>query len=905
MKTRKTVFLSAKTRKTPKISLNQKEFIESNNSKKFKKSKYYNLSLNINSNNKERIYGLVSPKNKYYDSSSKFLGSYTVNNISSLTKKKKLGSLSSKNIFSTINVGSQNPSFFPTVSSNRVLVKSPSAINHHIYNSRFFKIEDEKLSQEIYYLKKDIEQMNKELYFLDIENKEKEKILTGKENEINAIILKNNNNYNINEIMANEYKDNNYYILNKKEEHKDLSNYFNLDIIFNDISLNNYNYNNLFIRIRHQILKAFKEINEKAEEIKNNKKTLFYTKMNEIDLEADLYKEQINKINTLIDNAESIYQRNQIKLNEFELLENKTKEQQKILNGLNKEYYNSKNEEYELSEKIKIIEHVSKKKSHKKRNNFNLIENLKKKNIILSKDKLILTKFNISKMAEDIKVLKKNLELFKFHYKHTNNEIGQLKEKRDNIIKTSKININDLKNYGKKKTNTIKYKNFSLNTNKIYLKKKAEELSLEYENKLKFEKYLEKQLKKYQKKYDKIFNDNNDQDEENLELNNEDNNNEDNDNENTNNVNNNNENNNNDNDGNNNNINNEEVNSDKDIKNEMTESNPYYSADENNLPEKTNKFNKRQFIEFEYILFKNFESKNILSNESKNKIIEPLINIISQKNIKEIKYNSDSYNLIINELTKLIMNVLENINQKNRKLISLFIGSLIHNSNYKINILLKYINFLFGYTHNHSEKEEKLKLKLQTKYKEQLILLYNKLNEYIQNHLSSSQSNNYIPILKVKEIIENNNIQLKEKYCEFLYYFMKKFKDPNSNLDDLDFDLLNNLFIDSTNSNENESVTEITNENYEKQLKEAIETIKIGTNKINLSFGEMVKNITYKAEINGIFYDYFTIENFNEELKKNKIKLSDLQLSCLCNKYCLPENLKCIDKNKIEIDILQ
>ena len=897
MKTRKTVFLSAKTRKTPKININQKELFENNLSKQYKKSKYYNLSLNINNNNKERIYGLVSPKNKYHDSSSKFLGSYTVNNISSLTKKKKFGSLSLKNIFSTINIGPRNPSFFPTVSNNRGLVKSPSEMNHHIYNSRFFKIEDEKLSQEIYYLKKDIEIMNKELYFLDIENKEKEKILAGKENEINAIIHKNNNNYSINEIIANEYKDNNYYILNAKEESKELSNYF-------DITLNNYNYNNLFVRIRHQILKAFKEIKEKEEEISNNKKTLFYTKMNEIDLEADLYKEQINKIITLIDNAESIYHRNQIKLNECELLENKIKEQQKIINGLNKEYYNLKNDEYKLNEKIKIMGYLSKKKNLKKKNNCNLIENLQKKNIILSKDELILTKFNISKMTEDIKVLKKNLKLFKFHYNHTNSEIGQLKEKRDNIIKTSKININDLKNYGKKKTKTIEYKNYSLNTNKMYLKKKAEELSLEYDNKIQIEKYLEKQLKKYQKKYDKIFNDNNDQEEENLELNNEDNNNEDNDNENTNNVNNNNENNNNDNDGNNN-INNEEGNLDKDIKNEMTESNPYYSADENNLPEKTNKFNKRQFIEFEYILFKNFESKSILSNESKNKIIDPLINIISQKNIKEIKYNNDSYNLIIDELTKLIMNVLENNNQKNRKLISIFIGSLIHNSNYNINILLKYINFLFSYTHNHSEKEEKLKLKLQTKYKEQLILLYNKLNEYIQNNLSSSESNNYIPILKVKEIIENNNIQLKEKYCEFLYYFMKKFKDPNSNLDDLDFDLLNNLFIDSTNSNENESVTEITNENYEKQLKEAIETIKNGTNKINLSFGEMVKNITYKAEINGIFYDYFTIENFNEELKKNKIKLSDLQLSCLCNKYCLPDNLKCIDKNKIEKDIIQ
>ena len=136
---------------------------------------------------------------------------------------------------------------------------------------------------------------------------------------------------------------------------------------------------------------------------------------------------------------------------------------------------------------------------------------------------------------------------------------------------------------------------------------------------------------------------------------------------------------------------------------------------------------------------------------------------------------------------------------------------------------------------------------------------------------------------------------------------MKQFKDPNSNLDDLNFDLLNNLFLldSNTNSNENDSVTEITNENYEKQLKEAIDIIRKGTNKINLSFGEMVQNITYKAEIDGEYYDYFTIENFNEELKKNKINLSDLQLSCLCNKYCLPENLKFINKNKIEKDIIQ
>ena len=265
------------------------------------------------------------------------------------------------------------------------------------------------------------------------------------------------------------------------------------------------------------------------------------------------------------------------------------------------------------------------------------------------------------------------------------------------------------------------------------------------------------------------------------------------------------------------------------------------------------------------------------------------------------------------------MNVLENTNQKNEKLISIFIGALLHNSNYDINKLINYINVLFSYTNNYSTDEELFSYKLQTKYKDKITLLYNKLYEYIKDNLISTDLHNYIPLLKMKEIIEVNNIQLKDKYLEFLYYYMKKFNDPNSNLDDLDFDMFNNLFVldnknnnenynnenneNKTDSNGNDSVTEITNEEYEKQLKGAIDIIKKGINDSGVSFSDFVKNITFKAEVDGTFYDYFTIESFNEELKKSNIILSELKLSCLCNKYCLPENLKFIDKNKIEKDI--
>ena len=448
-------------------------------------------------------------------------------------------------------------------------------------------------------------------------------------------------------------------------------------------------------------------------------------------------------------------------------------------------------------------------------------------------------------------------------------------------------------------------------SNKLNLNKKVEELSIEYDKKKQYEKLLEEEMKKYENKFNQIINNINE--EENINLNNDIND--------ENNINNENEDENNENNENNekieNNKNIDKKNNEEDLDNiinfGINKDNPFYSEDELNIPEKTNKFNNTQFGNFAYILFKNFESKNILLNDSQNKIINPFLKIISEKNIKNIRYNNDSFNIIINELTNIMMKALENTNKKNMKLISIFIGALLHNSNYDINQLVNCINVLFSYTNNYSTDEELYIYKLQTKYKDKLTLLYNKLYEYIKNNISTYESNNYISLLKVKEIIENNNIQLKDKYLEFLYYYLKKFNDPNSNLEDLDFDLLNNLFLlnyknnsnNVTNSNDNDSVTEITNEEYEKQLKDAINIIKDGINDNDLNFDDLVKNITYKAEIDGVFYDYFTIENFNEELKRNKIILSELKLSCLCNKYCLPENLKFIDKNKIEKDIIE
>ena len=119
----------------------------------------------------------------------------------------------------------------------------------------------------------------------------------------------------------------------------------------------------------------------------------------------------------------------------------------------------------------------------------------------------------------------------------------------------------------------------------------------------------------------------------------------------------------------------------------------------------------------------------------------------------------------------------------------------------------------------------------------------------------------------------------------------------------------NNANIDKVKDNsdemeeEEDSMTEITNEEYVKQLLGAIEEMSKGLSKANENFDNLMNNVIQKRKINGKFYEYVSIEDFNEQLKTINISLTDLKLSCLCSKYCIPNELRLIDKDKIERDI--
>ena len=61
-----------------------------------------------------------------------------------------------------------------------------------------------------------------------------------------------------------------------------------------------------------------------------------------------------------------------------------------------------------------------------------------------------------------------------------------------------------------------------------------------------------------------------------------------------------------------------------------------------------------------------------------------------------------------------------------------------------------------------------------------------------------------------------------------------------------------------------------------------------------------MNGVINKNMIDGELYQYINIEDFNEKILSLGVTLTDLQLSCLCSKFSVPNELRLIDKIKFE-----
>ena len=896
-------------------------------------------------------------------------------------------SSSKKNIYSPPLLG--NSRMLPSVSKNSN-IKSPinnsyfnESLSSHRSKQNYYNLETEKLYQETYQIKKVVKILSKELYLLRQENQEKDRQINFKEKQINDIIYRNCNCI---------LDDNDNYYTNNSDTSK-----LNDEIFLNSL-INNpkSSTGNLIAKIKKEIKNNNQEIQSENEKLENLKRSIFLTKINELNIETILYEEQISKVTLLLNNAILLKEQNDKKKEDLASLEENMIKQEEIINNLLKKSNELDDEENFLNDKLKETKNSFDNKVKIVNENNSQLQKLeeKKKNLTNAEAKNQTYKINLSNnpitmktfFTNKITILQKNINHFKRQCKHKDGELSKLREQKKNILSNENIkNLKDklyllsLKKNKNKKSICI---NDQTNNNIIINTKEEEEkiskLRDEYIDSKKIEKKLEEKFNLYQNKMREF--------EINTDI-----------------------------------KDNNEEGGQSQIEFGIDNDNPYYTDEEENIPETKNKFTSSQFNQFTYILFKNFEAKGIVMEEAKNKVIQPLIECANKNNITVVEYGSSQFDFIVVEFTKIIMDVLNSGNDYNNILTKIFLGALFYNSECNVSKLIEYFNILFSYTRNYAVEEEKYINKLRTKYIEQTKKLVSCINNYVSKDLNSSP---YFPLLKMKELLDENDINLKDKYIEFLFYYMKKFNDPNAKLGELKFNLLydiipmneniqyHNKISNNLNNNENEnienniiinenngqdlmknnnnqfksgvennndntdfgnnnqfdlnnnknndddfmnnfdkkneendkkydndirshkkpkkksftdnphtektekenntddfgdddedSMTEITNEEYIKQLTEAIYLMQKGIKDAGTTFNDLMSNVVQKRKMGGKFYECITIEDFHEQLKTLNIILSDLKLSCLCSKYSIPNELRLIDKNKIEKDI--
>ena len=801
-------------------------------------------------------------------------------------------------------------------------------------NSFIMNIEEERLNQEKNQLIKMIKYLNLQLNQLKKENEEKDVLLNHEEKELKSLIYNNDlteeekDLYNIMVDSPNE--------VNNLEESKSMA--------------NNASYNLIF-KIKREINNIKAKIMEEDEKIGKLKSSLMYTKLKEINTENNFIESQINKIASLLNNSLNIKEVNDIKMEEIENFQYNINVQNQILEELENKKKMLIQEELMMKNNIKNIGTDAEQMKKQVQKNTKELDSLRQRNKNLLKDKVINSKVIIrDEMSHQtlshfyytkINQLKKDIHFYKSKLNHDEILKSQIKEQKNKVIESLKHARNnnniptDLSILKTNLENQIKEEQKSQVNNAtieepkgILDEEKIEKLKKIYAKGRNYEKQLENKYKEIFEKFKTVYEAYKEQNKTQKEKNQEENN-----------------------------------DNQSEIEFGIDRNNPFYTEEENNNPELDLKFNSIQYNQFTYILFKNFESQGIVGQESYSKIINPFVEYVNGKKLKYVQYPSDEFNLVVEKFTNIILDTINNNNKYNHTLTKTFLSALLINSECDIQKMVEYFIILFSYTRDYKTDEEKYLKNIKNVYTKEIKDILNAINSYIENIKDEKNEGNYdvyFPLIKLKELIEENKINLKDKYVEFIFYYLKQFDDKNAKLDYLKYSKLNDLIplsddskelqqdilltdddnkklnteptkqenfdnilnknkdnnienynIDESSKKENnfeenktdESATEITIDEYLKQLGEAIESIKNGLKNENVSFKDFVEDKKKVTNVEGKNIEYISINDLNNKFKDIGVILSDLKLSCLCSKYSLQNDLRLINIKSFEEDL--
>ena len=728
--------------------------------------------------------------------------------------------------------------------------QSLSTVFHNSFQNYFSKtpsskfiIESEQLCQEKHQLMNKVKKLKNKLFLLKIQNKELVNQIEEKDEEINNILISNKNNSN---------KENSVLMIKINKQIQELKDKICL------------------LEDKNFLLK------------KNNK----LTKSNEYEIENLYFNEHIRQINNLIAYSYNIKTKNSEKIEEYDMLEQKIKDQKIILNELNEKINSLKKEENLKNKEIEDLNVILDKEKNKINLNNGIVLSLKKLNNTLTKEsdsenKSFQNSKNLS-LQEKIFEIKKSIFVYKNKIIEQEALINDLQKENNTLLQSNLNTTKNLNNEICNKINEIK--------NPINLKcdeeKEINNLKMDLQKSKQKEKELENQINIYQNKFKEL-------------------------------------------------IDSQSERTIQDIEFGIDIDNPFYSNDENNEIIKSRKINNVQFNQFTYILLKNFESKNIILNNSKSLLIDDLYDS-NNSNSKNNKNNviDENFNNIINRFTKKISELLNCENENSIIKLKIYLGALLYNNKGNINKFYEYLNVLFSYNLDYTiEKEEELKKEIVNNYLKSYENLINVLIKEKGNH-------EYISLLDMKNLIDNNVKDLNDKYIEYFFYIMKKFDDPLSELEDLKIaNLINLIKINDDNNNkdnknknedniikendkskeeeknnnenqseknnEDESMTEITNEDYIKNINFALSKINEALEKNNYTnIKEYLKDKIQDITINEKNIKTISIEELNIQIKKINVYLNDIQLSCLCSKFSIPDNLRTINIEELENELI-
>ena len=325
--------------------------------------------------------------------------------------------------------------------------------------------------------------------------------------------------------------------------------------------------------------------------------------------------------------------------------------------------------------------------------------------------------------------------------------------------------------------------------------------------------------------------------------------------------------------------------------NKIEELNKMTNTDETNI-QNQKLFTEEEFSEFTFVLVKNLEVKKITTEIAKEKII------LIQNKSEEIPNEK-----FIQQMSHNILKSLNNKNEESIQKLNKWLFFLLNISENNQNIMTEKFLSLLSNIKIYTQDEELLLSKKVKKYllpKKDIIL--SKLEPF---------KNKYISFLFLKQIIEEQKIEMKDDYSQYLFYAMKKFEDPEVSLYDLKvqnlFDILNNDEHDS--KIDEESDIEITNEEFTAIISNFVIQLMDYLNKNKVTLREILKDLIQALnldddELNQEKIEIVLIEPFIKKMKEIGITINnDIETFCIYNRYKLTDEFEIISVNLLEREL--